>query len=170
MEANCLIVLPAKDFNDEEYQDVREALDNAGAIVKIVTSAVEEAVGIASTHLSPDTSFANVCVEDHDALIFISGPGVFEYYNDGQVLDLTRQFFKKGKLVAAISHSVEILARSGVLEQRQATIWKDAVDVLLSRNISYSGDDVTVDQNVITASGGAFSHQFGRKIVEYLKI
>jgi protease I len=170
MEAKCLIVLPPKDFNDQEYQDVREVLDAAGAIVKIATSAVEEAVGIASTHVPPDIGFEDVEVEDYDAIIFISGPGVFEYYNNARVLDLIRHFFTKGKLVAAISRSVEVLARAGVLAERRATIWKTDADALLSRNISYTGEEVTVDRNVITASGGTYAHRFAEKIVEYLKI
>lgn len=170
MESRCLIILPAKDFNDQEYQDVRETLDSAGAIVKVATSATEESIGISSTHVFPDISFENVNVEEFDCLIFISGPGVFEYYNNNIVLDLVRRFYQKGKLLAAISRSVEILARAGVLAERRVTIWPDAKGALLSRKISYTGEDLTIDQNVITASGVAYGHKFGQAIANYLKI
>ena len=170
MERNIVIVIPSKDFNDQEYQDIREALDSKGATVKVTSSAREEAVGMASTRVQPDVPLTNISVEDYDGIIFISGPGVVEYFNDVQVLDLARHFYDRGKLVAAISRSVEILARAGILETHSATISVDHRDALLSRNISYTGDDVTVDANVITASSPAHGTSFGRKIAEFLKI
>jgi protease I len=170
MDKKCLIVIPARDFNDQEYQDIREVLDAEGAIVKVATTAVEEAIGISSTHVVPDVSFDNVSVEEYDAIIFVSGPGVFEYYNNSTVLDLVRHFYREGKLVAAISRAVEVLARAGVLSERRATIHPEAKQALLSRNIGYTGEDLTIDQNVITASGVAYGHKFSQAIAGFLKI
>lgn len=170
MEKRLIIVLPAQNFNDQEYQDTKEVLSESGAIVKIASSTTEEAVGISSVRVPIDISFENIISEEFDGLIFISGPGVNEYFNDSRVLELIREFHQKGKLVAAISRAVEILARSGILASHQVTISPDDTQALISRHISYTGEEITVDGNVITAANFAYGNRFGKEIVKYLKI
>lgn len=170
MDSPIIMVVAGKDFRDPEYFETKEVLTNRGAVIKTASTAAEEAVGVEGGRAGVDLRFENINVEDFEAIIFVGGTGVTEYFENTEVLDLVRKFNSSGKLVAAICWASEILARAGILADKKATIWDGAKQALLSRNIAYSGEDITVDGNVITASGPAYATKFGEAIADWLKL
>ena len=81
---------------------------------------------------------------------------------------------EKQKILAAICIAPAILAKAGVLEGKNATVWSSVLDkgpikILEENGANYVEKDVVVDGNIITANGPQAASEFGRKIVEILK-
>jgi len=61
-----------------------------------------------------------------------------------------------------------ILAKAGILDGKQATSWPGVKADLQSGGAGFTGEDVTIFQNIITADGPDSAKKFGEKIVEAL--
>ena len=89
-------------------------------------------------------------------------------------IDFSRRFkmaLDKNKLVCAICIAPMILAKAGLLKDINATVWDvdgKQSSYFNSHGIKYTGEDVTVDGNIITANGPDAASAFGEKIAELL--
>ncbi|MCS7131535.1 MAG: DJ-1/PfpI family protein, partial [Hadesarchaea archaeon] len=91
------------------------------------------------------------------------------YFNDERALSIAKDAAKKGKKVGAICIAPIILANAGVLEGKRATVWNgDFVRMLKERGAKYTGKQVEVDGNIITANGPTAAKEFGRTIAKEL--
>ena len=107
-------------------------------------------------------------VDDYDVIIFIGGIGACEYYRDKKVLSLAVKTFNKGKKTCAICVAPLILANAGLLKNKNATIYKDLVQMLKEHSAKYTGKQVEVDGNIITANGPNAARLFGQIIAREL--
>lgn len=111
-------------------------------------------------------------VHDLDAVIFIGGPGAVNYQNDKNAHRLAKDILNKGKLLAAICIAPTILAKAGLLKGRKATVWNGdgrQGKMLQRMGADFTDEDVTIDDNLITANGPPAAEKFAEAIVNYLK-
>ena len=106
-------------------------------------------------------------------IIFVGGPGARNYFDNQTALGLARKFLEEDKLVTAICIGPAILAKAGVLKNKQATIWArpnkmEGVEILKENGAVYVVQDVVIDGNIITANGPEAAENFGKKILEVL--
>jgi len=71
-------------------------------------------------------------------------------------------------MVAAICIAPVILANAGLLKKKNATVFKSEIAAIEAKGAVYSGSGVTVDGNLITASGPDQAKQFGKEICGFL--
>lgn len=168
-ENQVLMVLANYNFNDDEYEYTRKIFDDNNIEVKITAGDPGECESVAGKNLDVDMSMQNISASDFKAVVFIGGPGVDSYFNNGDALELAQKFSKENKIVAAICWAPVILARAGLLLQRKATVWDGAKDDLVTAGAIYTADKVCVDGNLITADGPDSALDFGQSIVNLMK-
>ena len=165
--SNILSIIAAKGYQDKEYGDSRTVLEQHGHTVA-TASTTEVAHGKFGGSVEADLLLTDVDPEDYDAIVFIGGPGCYQYYNDPIALDLARKFFESGKVTAAICSGPGILANAGVLKGKKATCWDGEAERLKKSGATYTGEGVERDGIIVTGAGPADAADFGELIHEAL--
>ncbi len=163
-ENQVLMVVANYNYNDDEYEYTRKALEDNGIGIKITAAEPGVCTSVTGNSIDVDLSLSSVIVDDYKGIIFIGGPGVDEYFSNDEVLDLARKFFDANKIVGAICWAPIILARSGILAHRKASVWDGAKNDLTKAGGIYTGQKVTIDDLIVTADGPEAALEFGQKI------
>ena len=164
-----VMIIAQKDFRDEELFDTKEVFENSGLYVDVAASEEKTASGMLGGSIEPDIKISEIEVSKYDAIVFIGGPGAYDFIDDNSIHELANNFYGQRKLVAAICIAPAILARAGLLKNIKATIHDSGVEYLQNAEAIYTGNDVEVGENIITANGPAVASLFGHQIVKYLK-
>ena len=166
--AKALLVIPSKNFRDEELSYTQEELERAGIETVIAGKSTDTATGMLGGTAQPEVALSDAKAEDYDAVVFIGGSGAAAYFNDSAALDLAKSAHEKGKVVAALCIAPVILANAGILKGRKATVFPSGKKGLEEKGAQCTGESLTTDGRIITASGPAAAREFGRKIAEAL--
>lgn len=165
-----LMMLAPENFRDEEFFHPKAQLKAVG--VELVTCSkpkVEEAIGSQGGRVAIETSLDKVNLEEFDGVVFIGGPGSSVYFQDQEILDLARQAAEKGKVLGAICIAPSILANAGVLNGKRVTAFPSEKGNLESKGATFTGEAVSVDGKIVTASGPQAAADFGKELVKVLK-
>ncbi|MBU0618735.1 DJ-1/PfpI family protein [Patescibacteria group bacterium] len=164
-----LMIVAPKNFRDEELFEPKQVLEDAGISVVIASDKVVRATGMLGGEIEVDRDLAEVNLNDYQAVIFVGGSGSSIYFTHPQALALVQKASGLGKVVGAICIAPSILANAGLLKGKRVTAWASEKAKLASQGITYTGEPVTVDGQIITAVGPAAATVFGQAIVEALK-
>lgn len=168
----ALLVLCPVNFRDEEYLVPREKLEASGVEVSVASTQPGTCKGMLGASAEPDLVVYDVNVDDYDAVVVVGGSGSPEYlWNNSRLLEIVKDAYSKGKVVAAICLSSAVLANAGVLKGKKATVYPtdDSVKALRDGGADYLDEDVVVDGKIVTAKGPHAAAEFGEKIIELLK-
>lgn len=168
------IIIAFRNFRDEEYFIPREIFEKSSFEIKTVSEKKGIAVGAGGGEANVDLSIDQLKADNFDALILAGGPGAYKYIDDENIHRIIKDFFGQKKIIGAICIAPLILARSGILRQKKATVWSSVLDkkpikILEQEQVSYNEKNVVLDGNIVTANGPAASKDFAQKIVELLK-
>jgi len=101
-----------------------------------------------------NATYADVRLDDYDALA-IAGGRAPEYLRlDESVLDMVRHFFNEDKPVAAICHGPQILCAAGVIKGRRVSAYPAVVPELRLAGAEVAAiaiDGAVTDGNLVTA-------------------
>ena len=164
----AVFVIAEKIFRDEEYQEPKDILTQAGIKVVTASTTTGEATGKLGMKVKPDILLKDVQLDEADALVFIGGGGAEQYFHDPLAHRLAQEAVKKGKVLGAICIAPVILANAGVLAGKKATVYIDGAGSLKEGKADYTGRDVEVDGNIVTANGPGAAHAFGRMLAGML--
>ena len=167
------MLIAFRNFRDVEYFVPREILEESGVKIKTVSNKEGLAIGADGGEVKVDILLENFKVADFDALVFVGGPGCLQSLDNDNSYKIAKEAVNQGKILASICISPVILAKSGVLEGKKATVWsspmeKSPIKTLEEGGAVYQEDNVVVDGKLITANGPGAAHQFGHAIVEAL--
>lgn len=166
---NVLMVIAPQNFRDEEYQVPRERLEKCGAKITVAASSLTESVGMKrELRVTADILLKDVKTDDYDAIIFVGGIGAAEYFDNLEAYRLAREAVDKNKILAAICLAPAILARSGVLKGKQATVYETEKETLTKRGALYQEGPVVKDGRIITADGPEATYKFTERIKQAL--
>jgi len=72
------------------------------------------------------------------------------------------------RVLAAICLSGAVLAEAGLLDGKQATVWEvpETLETFQKHRVTYTGEPVTVDGNLVTANGPDAAVKFAEAIIE----
>jgi protease I len=96
-------------------------------------------------------TLAEVRPEDYDILVLPGGKAPEAVRRDPKAAEIARDFFAKGKPVAAICHGPQTLITAGLLKGRHATCYRSVVDELRAAGAIYEDKEVVVDGNLVTS-------------------
>ncbi|MDR1434065.1 DJ-1/PfpI family protein [Candidatus Endomicrobiellum devescovinae] len=156
-------------FRDEEYFKPKEILEKAG--VEVITASVKigELMGRFGYKTVSTVLISDIKSSDFDAIVYVGGGGSSVFFENKSALQLANEFFNQNKPLAAICIAGVILANSGVLRGRKATVYIDGKEALLRGGADYTGNSLEVDGNIITANGPDAAEEFGKAIVKVLQ-
>jgi protease I len=155
-------------FRDEEYQITKETLENAGILVETISISKGIAKGMIKITANVDKTVDETNPDDYDILVFIGGSGSLNDLDNEKIHNIVRKFYSTKNKIAAICLSPVILAHSGILEGKKATVWEGAKDELIKNKAIYTGKSVEIDSNIITANGPESAKEFAKKIIEII--
>lgn len=168
-----IMVIAFREFRDAEYFVPKEILESVGIEVKTASNNSGTAIGADGGEVGVDLLISDINAADFDAIVFIGGPGTLKNLDNEQSYKVIQETVAQNKILASICVSPVILAKTGVLEGREATVWsspldKGAVKILQEHKAIYKSEPVVVDGKIITASGPGAAQEFGRAIIEAL--
>jgi len=168
------MIIAFKDFQDQEYFNTKEVLENQGAEIVNFSASSGKAIGAYGGEVEVAKILDELEVKDFDAVVFIGGPGASNYIDDSKCHRIAKEAILQDKILGAICIAPAILAKAGVLHGKKATVWtslmdKSAAKILKENGADYQDKDVVVDGKIITANGPAAAKKFGQAIAEVLK-
>jgi protease I len=166
---SILIFIPRKDFNEEEFDTVKNRFIKAGKRIFITSDDHFICCGSKGMKVKSDICFYNIKVNNFSALVLIGGPGSKAYRENENLNKTVKKFFDAGKVVAAICSSPLILAAAGVLQNKKATCYSEDKLMLINAGIEYQNKNVVVDGNIVTADNSRSVLQFTEAVLHLIK-
>jgi len=166
---NILMVIAPKNFRDEELNHPKEIFEKEGAKVTIGCKQMGKCSGMLGATATPNILIKDAKANDYDAVIVVGGNGSPEHlWNDSQLHKLIQEADKSNKVIAAICLSCAVLAKAGILKNREATVYEtpESLKELQNGGAKFIKKDVIVFGKTITANGPAAAKDFGKAITE----
>lgn len=167
----ALLVIAPRNFRDEELKYPKKILEENGIKTVVASTQRGECIGMLGMRVTPDLTIEEVDSKDYDLLVIVGGSGVMELRGESKLLELVREFDEGGKLIGAICLAPTILAESGILNGKEATVWPStkAIDILERSGAAYLKEPVVRYKNIITAEGPSVAKEFGNELVKWLR-
>lgn len=165
MAIKAVIAIAQKGFGQDAYHEIMRATARKNIITFTAALLKTGCTGDKGEGILPNMKFDEITVEHYNALVFVSGGGAAAYQKNPLALKLVKEFYDKGKVVAALGDALPILANAGVLSGKIVAC-DDAEKEVLS-NAAFSTENLFADGRIITAKGG-FAKDFGEKLSDVL--
>ncbi len=169
IKKSILLILPALDFNEQEYLTIYNTLIKSGFKVFIASDTNSLCVGKNGLKVKNDISFFNMREANFAALVFIGGSGVKKYLDNILLHNLAKNFVSAKKIIGAICSAPLILGRAGLLNDIKATCYPDDKKELEREGAVYSDQPVVVSNKIITAQGPTTANDFVNVLINELE-
>ena len=142
-------------------------------MVKTYSTSLGTAIGSNGGEAKIDETIDNLDVSDFDAVVFSGGAGCLKYLDNETSYKIAEETLEKNKILGAICISPVILANSGVLSGKKATVWSSVMDkspvrVLKEHGAEFVDQPVVVDGDIVTGNGPGAAKEFAETIVNLL--
>jgi protease I len=158
-------ILAGPEFEDLELFYPLIRLREEGSDVDVVGPEKVTYIGKHSLAVKVERTVEEVSPEQFDVLIIPGGWAPDRLRRNRAVLEFVANFFKSGKLVAAICHGPQVLISAKVLRGYRATSSPAVADDLINAGAFYEDKPVVVDRNLITSRGPDDLHLFVKAII-----
>ncbi|GIM28137.1 4-methyl-5(B-hydroxyethyl)-thiazole monophosphate biosynthesis protein [Clostridium polyendosporum] len=162
-----ILVMLAEGFEEIEALTVVDVLRRAN--VECVTCSLKEKEiqGAHNILVTADKSLEDNDLNTYDGIVLPGGmPGSVNLRDNIKVVELVKDYYAAGKLVAAICAAPIVLAKAGIADGKILTSYPSFKDQL--DNCIYIEQPVVVDQNIITSRGPATTLLFAFEILKKL--
>lgn len=164
-------VLIANGSEEIEALTPVDVLRRAQAQVDLISVSGEKVIGSHGIVISADKQSNEVDFSEYSAIVVPGGmPGAVNIANDEKVILALKKAKNDGRLIASICASpAVVLANNGLLKVKKATCYP-AQQFISSLGEKYTGADVEVCDNIITANGPKSAMAFALSICKYLNL
>ncbi len=171
LSSKKVAILATDGFEESELKSPKEALQNAGAQVHIISPKSGEikswAEGNWGKKYSVDKQLSEVSADDYNALVLPGGViNPDKLRDNSSAVSFVRDFFKAQKPVAAICHGPQILAEADVVNDRKLTSYSSIKTDLKNAGANWVDEEVVVDQGLVTSRCPDDLPAFNRKLIE----
>ena len=168
MPRTALLIIAQQGYQDVELQGTRDGLTEAGFEIVLASKEAGPCAGKLGGKETANLALRDVKVNDYDRIAFIGGPGMAKYADDQDAVRVANEAARSGRPLGAICIAPTILAKARVLENKKATVFGEPggseVRLLAQYQAIYTGDEVTVDGQIVTANGPKAAKEFGRTL------
>ncbi len=166
-----IMVIAPNNFKDEEYFIPRGIFEKAG--YKVITASTHKtAFSVKGKEVRVNATINQIndtLLSNASALVFSGGPGVSVYFKDKSIKNLILKADKKNKTIGAICLAPVVLANSGILKGKHATVWDHSfINQLIMGGAKYVNQSVVVDGNIVTSNGPEHAEEFAEAIIKQL--
>jgi protease I len=164
-------ILTENGFEEIELTSPKKALEDAGAIVQIVSPQREKVMAWDRDHwsieLPVDITLDEAKPEDFDALIIPGGVINPDKMRMNKVCILFAQhFLEQGKPVAAICHGPQLLIETGMISGREMTSYFSIKTDMINAGVTWVDKEVVVDNGLVTSRSPKDLEAFNKKMLE----
>ncbi|AKB50675.1 ThiJ/PfpI family protein [Methanosarcina barkeri str. Wiesmoor] len=171
-DKKILLVIAQEQFRDEECFVPKQLFEASGVKVTVAAESKKTAKGMLGGTIKPDIAISDARIDDYDAIVISGGSGSRKYLWDSKALQaLVKEADDLKKVISAICISPVVLARTGILKDKESTVFKspDTVRELKEHGAIYLDREVVVSGRVITGRDPASADVFGKAVLEALK-
>jgi protease I len=170
LKGKRIAILAEQDFEDAELIEPLRAMKETGAQVFIIGSGTSTAYKGKRGKVSVKVDFTadKVKAEDFDAIIIPGGYAPDKMRLHQPMIDLVKQAYEQGKVIAAICHGPQLLISADVVKGRRVTSWLSIVVDLKNAGAIWSDEAVVRDGNLITSRKPADLPLFNAAIIQAL--
>jgi protease I len=157
-------------FEDRELMYPYYRLQEAGYKVEVVGP--EAKVTYKGEYgLTIESSFSpkDVNIGDYVAIIIPGGRAPDRMRTNKSMVNLVKEAFQKGKVIAAICHGPQLLIETGVMNGKRATCYVSVSTDLKNAGGIYLDKSVVVDGNLVTSRFPADLPNFCRETLKLLE-
>ena len=158
--AKVLSIIAPEKFQQVEYLQSKKALEESGHAV-VTCSTHQMAFDKQDHRYKVDVILDEVFEDEYDAVLFIGGPGIYEFHDDSDFQSMARAFHDEKKVTAAICAAPTILARAGLLEGVKMTCFEGEAEKVKASGANYTGGKIEKDGLILTADGPDSAYEFG---------
>jgi deglycase len=156
LKGKKVAILAADMFERVELEEPRQALEDAGAEVEIVSIHDGEIQGFdhfdPASSLKVDRTVQEVSPDDYDALLIPGGVGnPDQLRGDEDAVAFVRGFDEAGKPMAVICHGPWVLVEARVVRGRRVTSWPTLETDIRNAGGDWVDQEVVVDGNLVTS-------------------
>jgi protease I len=164
-----VIIAVEEMFNTHEFWYPYYRLKEAGCEVIVMGSgSAEKYSGKPGTEVKVDLNAEQVSAADYDGIVIPGGYAPDQMRRYPKMVQLVRDFYEAGKVVAAICHAGWMLASAEILQGKTVTSFFAIKDDLIHAGAKYVDQDVVVDGNLITSRTPDDLPAFMRAIIKAL--
>ena len=164
-------ILTENGFEEVELTSPKKALEDAGAIVHIISPQKDKVKAWDHDHwsieLPVDVTLDNANPEDYDALIIPGGvinPDKMRQNKD--CIAFAQHFIEQGKPLAAICHGPQLLIETGMISTRKLTSYNSIKTDLINAGAQWEDKEVIVDNGLVTSRSPKDLEAFNKKVLE----
>jgi protease I len=166
-----LFIIAQTNFRDEELEKPKQILENAGYNVDVASITTQQATGMLGARVKPDLAVKDVKISNYALIVVVGGSGAPELAKYPEVLNLLSQAKNNNMKLGGICLGPSVMAKAGVLEGKQATVFKtsDSLAALEQGGATFIDQKIVVEPNLVTANGPAAATEFGNELVKLLQ-
>ena len=171
LKGKTVAILTENGFEEIELTSPKQALEDAGAVVQIISPQKERVKGWNHDHwtieLTVDKNISGARTDDYDALVIPGGViNPDKLRRNKEAIDFTKDFLESGKPVAAICHGPQLLIETGLLEGRNMTSFFSIKTDLENAGANWHDREVVVDNGLVTSRSPEDLDAFNQKMIE----
>lgn len=146
-------ILVDQKFEDSEFQIPYKALQQAGAIISILGSRMNEKYQGKEGQVSikPDGTFTEARPTDFDAVVIPGGMAPDTMRTNPNAVKFVQEATELGILVAAVCHGPQMLIEGDLLKGKKATGFVAIRKDMINAGADYQDESLVVDGNLITS-------------------
>ena len=174
LKGKKVAILTENGFEEVELTSPKKALEDAGAIVHIVSPQKDKVKAWNHDHwsieLPVDVNIDDADPNDYDALVVPGGvlnPDKMRLNED--CVNFAKDFLTSGKPVAAICHGPQLLIETGLLQGRNMTSYPSVRTDLENAGVIWEDKEVIVDHGLVTSRSPKDLEAFNKKMLEEIK-
>jgi protease I len=171
LDGKRVAILATDGFEEVELTEPKQALEEAGARVEVVSPKSGQIQGM--RHLEKgqgvkvDRELGQANPSDYDALMLPGGLANPDALRQNEkALAFVRAFFEAAKPVAAICHAPQILISADLVRGRTMTSWEAVQKDLQNAGAAVRDKPVVVDKGLVTSRKPDDIPQFNAKMIE----
>ena len=168
-----IAILATNGFEESELFEPKKALENAGAVVQLVSPERGRLKawkhGKWSKEIDVDVTLDEAKEENYDMLLLPGGViNPDKLRRNENAINFILRFFKDKKKVAAICHGAQTMIDADVINGRTMTSFFSIKKDLQNAGANWIDSEVVVDDNLITSRNPGDLKAFNDKIIEEL--
>src|SRR4051812_24320481 len=166
-------ILTENGFEEVELTSPKKALEDAGALVDIVSPQPENVKAWNHDHwsieLPVDVPLSKANPEDYDMLVLPGGvlnPDTLR--TNKEAVQFAQYFLEQGKPLAAICHGPQTLIETGMIATRKLTSYPSVKTDLVNAGALWEDKEVVVDNGLVSSRSPKDLEAFNKKVIEEL--
>ena len=162
-----IAIIATDGFEDAELTSPKDAVEQAGATTKVISTETGEIEGKKGAKVAVDAKTADATADEFDALILPGGTvNADAIRTDADAVALVKAFKEAGKPIGVICHGGWILTEADLIKDVKLTSVANVMTDLINAGANWVDEEVVVDSGFISSRTPDDIPAFNAKLIE----